>query len=449
MRRLYRPTKPHFFQPLIPGFITEFSIPKSFWKYYLGGNNANIGEKMALLQDKRGRIWDVKINKMGKFKDGWERFCIDNDLQIGDFVVFRHLGYWVFDVFIFDPNACERRPTNSSFNSVGNSDANVNYVKAEPSEEDKQVRGQSIPNVRSRKGYNDVVNDHNDVVTSLNSAANNVRSEMTNELLHRRKEIDRLKSIPKAFSKHLKDGSKAEIEGDDDNKVAILRDKSRRNWVVKLDYINLKFKDGWKKFCEEHNLQIGDFLVFKYQGDLIFDVFIFDPTACEREIPVSISPLSTSTSNDPNKGLANWETKKVFEHNIIDFKPIKHACFSLEINIKPYNYKSSALYMPKRLPRQYGLNKSQVVELIDEKGDKFLMPFRIDRNNAYIGRWQDFHRAKRLNVGDTIILELIKCMKEEVNFRFLFKIARRQCIRRIDQASSSPSKAGISTKGLT
>ncbi|XP_074283923.1 B3 domain-containing protein REM14-like [Silene latifolia] len=64
----------------------------------------------------------------------------------------------------------------------------------------------------------------------------------------------------------------------------MLKDKRNGIWYVKVSYKEGKvhFKDGWRKFCEEHGLQVGDFLVFKYQGNLIFDVIVFDPSACER-----------------------------------------------------------------------------------------------------------------------------------------------------------------------
>jgi len=59
------------------------------------------------------------------------------------------------------------------------------------------------------------------------------------------------------------------------------------------------FKDGWENFAKGNNLQVGDFVVLKYQGQLIFDVLIFDPTACEREFPSSDQPtkLIASASN--------------------------------------------------------------------------------------------------------------------------------------------------------
>ncbi|MQL95283.1 hypothetical protein Taro_027949 [Colocasia esculenta] len=45
----------------------------------------------------------------------------------------------------------------------------------------------------------------------------------------------------------------------------------------------LNFGEGWENFAEDHRLAMGDFLVFKHKGSLVFDVTIFDPTTCERQ----------------------------------------------------------------------------------------------------------------------------------------------------------------------
>lgn len=35
-------------------------------------------------------------------------------------------------------------------------------------------------------------------------------------------------------------------------------------------------EDGWEKFVEKHDLHDGDLLVFKHEGDMEFEVAIFD-----------------------------------------------------------------------------------------------------------------------------------------------------------------------------
>ncbi|XP_015075288.1 B3 domain-containing protein REM5-like [Solanum pennellii] len=76
--------------------------------------------------------------------------------------------------------------------------------------------------------------------------------------------------IPVDFWKYLK--------GHKHMKNAILRSAGKR-WVVKVKRGWLE--DNWKIFVEDVNLQLGDILVFRHEGDMVFDVSIFDSSHCE------------------------------------------------------------------------------------------------------------------------------------------------------------------------
>lgn len=43
------------------------------------------------------------------------------------------------------------------------------------------------------------------------------------------------------------------------------------------------FEDGWKEFVADQSLAVGDFLVFRYNGNSMFKVLVFDSTACEKK----------------------------------------------------------------------------------------------------------------------------------------------------------------------
>lgn len=45
----------------------------------------------------------------------------------------------------------------------------------------------------------------------------------------------------------------------------------------------MKLEEGWGEFAEEHDLQLGDCLVFRHEGDMEFEVSIFGSSKCERE----------------------------------------------------------------------------------------------------------------------------------------------------------------------
>ena len=98
-----------------------------------------------------------------------------------------------------------------------------------------------------------------------------------------------MQSIPRSFHKQL------QVQDKQDKNEVVLRAKRGKTWEIKVDHQQgYKFKDGWEYFCKYYGLQVGDFLVFKHRGNLVFDVLIFDPTACERKF----QRLNTSITNN-------------------------------------------------------------------------------------------------------------------------------------------------------
>ncbi|XP_043710117.1 putative B3 domain-containing protein At5g66980 [Telopea speciosissima] len=66
---------------------------------------------------------------------------------------------------------------------------------------------------------------------------------------------------------------------------AILRSRNGRVWHVELEQVdnNLFFQNGWKGFVKDQSLKLGEFLVFKYDGNSVFNVKIFGTNGCEKQ----------------------------------------------------------------------------------------------------------------------------------------------------------------------
>ncbi|KAL2905745.1 hypothetical protein RDABS01_004455 [Bienertia sinuspersici] len=77
---------------------------------------------------------------------------------------------------------------------------------------------------------------------------------------------------------------KADFKGKLSENV-ILRGPSGNCWITTLAKRREDFvlQNGWQNFVKDHNLNEGDLLVFHYVEDSLFEVMIFDATACERE----------------------------------------------------------------------------------------------------------------------------------------------------------------------
>lgn len=57
-------------------------------------------------------------------------------------------------------------------------------------------------------------------------------------------------------------------------------------WHVSVRKVDNKlyFEKGWTDFVWDNSLGFGDFLIFRYVGNLQFIVDIYDATCCEKEI---------------------------------------------------------------------------------------------------------------------------------------------------------------------
>lgn len=63
-----------------------------------------------------------------------------------------------------------------------------------------------------------------------------------------------------------------------------LKGPSGNTWHASLvlDSIGFYFTHGWNEFLIDHNINLGDVLVFRYDGQSQFSVRIFDTTACKK-----------------------------------------------------------------------------------------------------------------------------------------------------------------------
>ncbi|KAI8532898.1 hypothetical protein RHMOL_Rhmol11G0253400 [Rhododendron molle] len=77
----------------------------------------------------------------------------------------------------------------------------------------------------------------------------------------------------------------AQVEGRIPNK-AFLRNCHGKLWPVKVTKArnHFHFSDGWPKFVEDGSLDLGEFLVFNYDGTSVFYVKIFERTGCLKEV---------------------------------------------------------------------------------------------------------------------------------------------------------------------
>ncbi|XXG49259.1 hypothetical protein AAC387_Pa02g3491 [Persea americana] len=268
--------------------------------------------------------------------------------------------------------------------------------------------------------------------------------------------------LPRAFLKNLK--------GDKCDK-AILNSPLGKSWHVKVCGGNacMWFADGWFDFVQGHDLQLGECLVFRYDGDMVFYVIVFATSASEKRLPVfkkddkddgkqrgtedeKKSPLVREKVKDKGKQrgqhvstvkinsfkkiktedseLPMYKTDSVGARHVSKKHPSiaeekrkafeKANAFSraskfpnfLKVMKKVSVGKCFTCFVmnvPSSFSREHLPKEKVMLFLWDPKGRACEVTFTPGNNrNGYLsGGWSEFSRAHNLREGDVCIFELI------------------------------------------
>ncbi|WCJ30477.1 B3 domain-containing protein REM5 [Euphorbia peplus] len=257
--------------------------------------------------------------------------------------------------------------------------------------------------------------------------------------------------IPAAFSKYLKE-QKYE-------KAMLGTRKGGKLWPVKI--YGRRFEDGWKEFVEAHGFQIGDFLVFRHEGDLVFYVLVFDRTTCEREyqcspcftaadveVKIEVDDQEQEQEQEQEENLPEGSTcgEKLEEKNEVEASPeAKPSSFVFEypytvVQLNPKSIKKSRLHIPRKFARDHGLcGRCCSVILKNEEGNCWPanLLHKTSTGKTYIaGGWTSFRVARTLTAEDSLIIELTRNGKIPV-----LKIQRLQAHPEIKQEIMNENRA--------
>uniref|UniRef100_A0A7N0TQ52 TF-B3 domain-containing protein n=1 Tax=Kalanchoe fedtschenkoi TaxID=63787 RepID=A0A7N0TQ52_KALFE len=94
--------------------------------------------------------------------------------------------------------------------------------------------------------------------------------------------------IPHKFNQH--------IEGRT-NVWVLLSGRGGKVWRVGLvrQHQTLFLNEGWSGFVRDSSVELGDILVFEYNGDWQFEVYIFDGSGCEKEVRECMGNLGSNS----------------------------------------------------------------------------------------------------------------------------------------------------------
>ncbi|KAM3270690.1 B3 domain-containing protein REM17-like [Capsicum chacoense] len=211
--------------------------------------------------------------------------------------------------------------------------------------------------------------------------------------------------IPIGFLKYLK--------GHDHIEHVVLK-RAGNKWLVKMN--GRRLEDGWEKFAEEHDLQLGDMLIFRHEGDMEFDVSIFDSTHCDTKYAEYMQILEEKDKKVEDKNEDDEvvedendeedEDDEAYTHD----KPFGQSHF--EFTIRQYCLSKGFMWIPQHFAFANGLinrNKMFGLIIIDERQTRsWNLTLHSCKTQAYIADgWRTFSADNCLKEGDRIIFEIV------------------------------------------
>ncbi|KAJ4916587.1 B3 domain-containing protein REM17 [Raphanus sativus] len=172
-------------------------------------------------------------------------------------------------------------------------------------------------------------------------------------------------SIPVAFFlKH--------VQGSNDHiKTAKLRtDASAKTWLVKIS--GLKLTDGWEDFAVRHELRIGDIIIFRHEGEMVFHVTAFGPSFCDIQYTSASSQNINDDIDDQtnNTGNSSGDKRKRVKKTPRTKGDSSSDHSHFVAHVSPSSLISDRLYIPTGFARSNGLDNmnGKEIVLLNEEG---------------------------------------------------------------------------------
>ncbi|XAR57840.1 hypothetical protein NMG60_11026122 [Bertholletia excelsa] len=224
---------PQFFKIYVPNQSSRrLRIPPEFLSQF----NGVLPRKSKITTTEKGS-WRVEIKKENGnlyFVDGWHQFVLENSLEFGDFLLFYYGRNSNFYIKIYGKNGCLKEVSNPT-GKRRNTSVVLNKNRAVEPNNSFQKQIQIL-----------CVSQCNKILTS-----------------------SVLQTIPSSFSR-----SHLEI-----NRKSVTLVFLGKSWPVKLVWVGKKcmYSGGWRQFCRDTDLKIGDICVFELlkRDEFVLRVYIF------------------------------------------------------------------------------------------------------------------------------------------------------------------------------
>ncbi|KAF2549293.1 hypothetical protein F2Q70_00020802 [Brassica cretica] len=215
-------------------------------------------------------------------------------------------------------------------------------------------------------------------------------------------------NIPVAFfSKHVQ-GRNKHI------KTAKLRtDASAKTWLVKIN--GLRFTDGWEDFAVAHELRIGDIIIFRHEGEMVFHVTAFGPSCCDIQYTSASSHNIIDDSQDQanNTGNSSGEKRKRVKKNPRTKEESSSDHSHFVAHVSPSSLSCDRLYVPKGFAMSNGLDNmsGKEIVLLNEEGRSWNLNITYNESGMHTfvrPGWRSFCAENGMNQGHHCTFELVR-----------------------------------------
>ncbi|XP_013640184.2 B3 domain-containing protein REM10-like [Brassica napus] len=222
------------------------------------------------------------------------------------------------------------------------------------------------------------------------------------------------------FSKHIRGTT-----NEDNAVVTLTSDASDKTWEVKMD--GRRLTRGWQNFANGHGLRVGDIVIFRRDGDLLFHVTSFGPSCCQILYDDVIQVFSDSDS------------EKYHQDTREEGSPSDNSCFVARVTAS--NLSRDMLFLPRGFSRSNGLtNRKCEIILLNEDGKpwKVFMSYHKTHGRVYIRTgWRRFCRQNRRRSNDLLTFKLVETGTKPV-LQLCSSVYNRDCLR--DSSSTSQDR---------
>ncbi|KAG8388753.1 hypothetical protein BUALT_Bualt02G0158100 [Buddleja alternifolia] len=216
-------------------------------------------------------------------------------------------------------------------------------------------------------------------------------------------------NLPPAFCEKLKD---------ENSKRAIIN-SCRGTWKISIckDRDGLIcFENGWPIFVHQHGLNIGDVVLFEHTGELHFNAFFFDPSACEKEFFVEVKK---EHEEEPEPVNADYHSRNKEREPVKKGSGISYHSYNEHfiVTMTPYHaYKTGKVTVPAEFSRSNNFWEIGSVTLRDPRRKAWPVKLLFQRSGQLRCRmergWHDFYVSNKLKEGDVCVFDLNRHSKQ-------------------------------------